>query len=93
MDIMKLGKGDLVQFPPAKVPRLIGKKSSMLNLIKQHAGGDIIVGNNGYVWISEQSDIPLVLKAIDLVTERAHISGLTDTMEAFLKNEKEKTIR
>ena len=87
IEIMKLTKGKVIGFPPAKVPRLIGRKSSMLNLIKQYSGGDVIVGNNGYVWISEKCDIPLVLKAINLVIKKAHTSGLTNAMEEFLKKE------
>ena len=76
--------GKLVSFPPAKIPRLIGKKSSMLLLIKEQTGGDIVVGNNGLIWISSKSDIPLVLKAMNLIERKAHFSGLTDEVSAML---------
>lgn len=88
VEIRRLPKGQIIDFPPAKVPRLIGKKSSMLNLIREHSGGELIVGNNGYVWVSETSNIPLVLMAVDLVAKRAHLSGLTDAMQEFLKSNK-----
>lgn len=87
-DIRKLPKGEIISFPPSKVPRLIGRKSSMLLLIKEHVGGEMIVGNNGYVWVSESANIPLVYKAIDLVIQRAHLSGLTDRMQGFLTDNK-----
>jgi exosome complex component RRP4 len=86
-EVRRLPKGKVIEFPPAKVPRLIGRKSSMLDLLKQHVGGDIMVGNNGYVWISDKSDMPLILKAIKMIERKAHKSGLTDEMANFLKQE------
>ena len=86
-EIRRLPKGKIVQFPSAKVPRLIGRKSSMLLLLKDYAGGDLIVGNNGYVWISEKSNMPVTLKAISLIESRAHKSGLTDAVSAMLRKE------
>jgi len=87
-DVRRLPKGKLVEFPSAKVPRLIGKQNSMIDVIKKYGGGDVVVGNNGYVWISEKADIPLILKAMEMVEERAHKHGLTDTIVAFFEKEK-----
>jgi exosome complex component RRP4 len=67
---------------------LIGRKSSMLMLLRDYAGGDLMVGNNGYVWISDKSDIPLLLKAIKLIEHKAHKSGLTDEVAAMLRDER-----
>lgn len=88
-EVKKLQAGKVICFPPAKVPRLIGRKSSMINLIREHSGGDIVVGNNGYVWISEINNIPLVLKSINMIIQKAHTSGLTDEIAQFLKRQKE----
>jgi exosome complex RNA-binding protein Rrp4 len=60
----------------------------MLMLIKDYVGGDLMVGNNGMVWISERSDMPLALKAIKLIEKKAHKSGLTDEVAAMLKAER-----
>jgi exosome complex component RRP4 len=87
-EVRRLPRGKVVSFPPAKVPRLIGRQSSMLMLLKEHGGGDIMVGNNGYVWLSEKSDIPLLLKAIKMIEDKAHKSGLTDEMARFLDEQK-----
>ncbi len=84
-DVRKLPTGKMVEFPTAKIARLIGRQSSMLNLIKEAIGGDVVVGNNGYIWVSEESNIPLFMKAVDLVIERAHTSGLTDQISELLK--------
>ncbi len=82
-DVRKLGPGKIIQFPAAKVPRLIGKKNSMLNTVIQGTGSQICVGNNGYIWLSG-GDIPLALKAIEMVEEKSHISGLTQHIVDFL---------
>ena len=87
-EVRRLPKGKIIEFPSAKVPRLIGRKSSMLNMLKDYAGGDLMVGNNGFVWISEKCDIPLMLKAIKIVERKAHKSGLTDEVASFLRSEK-----
>ncbi len=87
-EVRRLPKGKIIEFPSAKVPRLIGRKSSMLVLLKEYAGGDLMVGNNGLVWISEKCDIPLMLKAIKLIESKAHKSGLTDEVAAMLKAER-----
>lgn len=87
MNARRLPVGHLLEFPPAKIPRLIGRKSSMLALIQEHAGGEIIVGNNGLIWVSENSNISLVRNACELVIKNAHFSGLTDKMGAFLSEQ------
>ncbi len=86
-EVRRLPKGKIIEFPPSKVPRLIGRKSSMLELLKSHAGGEIMVGNNGYVWISDKSNIPLLLKAIETIRQNAHKSGLTDRVASLLEGE------
>lgn len=87
-EVRRLPKGKIVEFPSAKVPRLIGRKSSMLTLLKTYTGGDLMVGNNGYVWMSERSDMPLLLKAIKMIERKAHKSGLTDEIASFLRSQK-----
>lgn len=84
-DIKKLPMGKLVEFPNAKIARLIGKKSSMINLITDAIQGELVVGTNGYIWVSEQANIPLFTKALDFVRKNAHTSGLTDKMTELLK--------
>lgn len=88
-DVRRLPRGKVVEFPSAKVPRLIGRKSSMINMVKDFARGDLVVGNNGYVWISERADIPLVMRIMKMIEEKAHTNGLTDKIKEFLQNEGE----
>lgn len=85
-EVRRLPKGKIIEFPSVKIPRLIGKKSSMISLLKKYTGGDIMVGNNGLVWISEKNDIPLLIEAIEIIKRKAHRSGLTDEIANFLKS-------
>ena len=49
----KIDDGMIVQINSNKVPRVIGKEGSMINLIKDSTKCDITVGQNGIVWIKE----------------------------------------
>jgi exosome complex component RRP4 len=87
-EVRRLPRGKIVEFPSAKIPRLIGKKSSMLDILRNNAGGDIVVGNNGYVWMSEKCNIPLLLEALDIIRAKAHKPGLTDAITKFFGEQK-----
>jgi exosome complex component RRP4 len=49
----KVSSGRVVHISPAKIPRLIGRKGSMISMLKKVTGCDIIVGQNGTVLVSE----------------------------------------
>ena len=89
-DLGKISDGIIVKLTPTKVPRLIGKKGSMINMIKRETGCEIIVGQNGRIFIRSRNPekIELVVKAIKMVEEQAHTTGLTDRVKEFLKTEK-----
>lgn len=84
-EVDKLPPGKIISVPPSKVPRIIGKKSSMLNQIREKTGCSVFVGNNGYIWIGARGNVQLVLKAIRLIIDRAHTSGLTDVVAKYLE--------
>lgn len=74
-----------------KVPRVIGKEGSMINLIKKETGCNITVGQNGLIWIKGDriEDELFVKKAINFVTEKSFTHGLTEEMQKwFDKNKK-----
>lgn len=79
----KLKGGVLVKITPTKVPRLIGKQGSMVNLIKEKTGTIIRVGQNGLVWVSGEN-IDKAIKAIKTIEEKSHIYGLTDEISKLL---------
>ena len=83
----KLNGGMIVKINPNKVPRVIGKEGSMVNIIKDATECDITVGQNGRVWIKgETIDNELkTKKIIEFVCENATIRGLTEKVEEFIK--------
>ncbi|RLF81609.1 RNA-binding protein [Thermococci archaeon] len=78
--------GQLVEITPSKVPRLIGKGGSMINMIKNLTGTRIIVGQNGWVWVSGRKEEleKLAIEAILKVNRESHTQGLTDRVREML---------
>lgn len=84
--LQKLRGGRIISLSPQKVPRVIGKDGSMVSMIKEATGCDIVVGQNGIIWLSgEPQGEVLAVKAIKKIEEDAHMSGLTDKISALLK--------
>lgn len=85
--LRKLHGGKIIEISPTKIPRVVGKQGSMVSLIKEHTGCSIFAGQNGRVWIRGPSPEAekLATDAIHLIEKKAHISGLTETVKAFLE--------
>jgi exosome complex component RRP4 len=79
----KLREGVLVKITPSKVPRLIGKEGSMINLIKEKTKTAIRVGQNGMVWISGER-VDKAIMAIKRIDEKSHVYGLTEEITKML---------
>ena len=79
----KLKGGRIIRVTPAKVPRIIGRSGSMVELIKQTTGTQIVVGQNGIVWVKGDNE-DIATEAILLIEEKSHISGLTEQVKAHL---------
>jgi exosome complex component RRP4 len=88
----KITRGQIVKITPTKIPRVIGKKGSMISLIKQETGCHIILGHNGVILITGKSleDEELAMMAIRKIDEESHTTGLTDRISQLIKKEKEK---
>ena len=87
-----LDDGIIMSVNPNKVPRVIGKEGSMISLIKDETKCRITVGQNGFVWIGGDKieDELFAKKAILYVAENSTMSGLTDEMTKWFKEQKEK---
>ena len=82
----KLTKGKLVKISPVKVPRLIGRKGSMSKMIEKVTGCELIIGQNGLVFVKGPPEgILKAVEAIKFVEEQAHTSGLTQNIQNLLK--------
>jgi exosome complex component RRP4 len=88
----KLEQGIIIQVNPNKVPRVIGKEGSMISLIKDETKCYITVGQNGLIWISGNKieDELFAKKAIMYVAENSTMTGLTDEITKWFKEQKEK---
>ncbi len=81
----KLKGGRLIKVTPAKVPRIIGTKGSMVEMIKELTGTQIVVGQNGLVWIKGEKEA-LAAEAILQIEKKSHVSGLTDQIKEMLSS-------
>ncbi len=84
-----LRNGRIVELSYSKVPRVIGRAGSMINLLKSKLNINIFVGKNGRIWIrGKESDEDLAVRTIKKIEQEAHTSGLTDRITKFLEEEK-----
>ena len=88
----KITRGQVVKVTPTKVPRVIGKKGSMISMIKQETGCQIILGLNGVVLVTGKTpeEEQAALLAIQKIEEESHTTGLTDRITQMLRSEKSK---
>lgn len=79
--------GTILSIKPKKIPRVIGKKSTMIRQIADATGTHIVVGMNGLIWLNS-GNITLATEALLKIEREAHLSGLTDTIKNFLEERK-----
>lgn len=83
IDARKLRDGIIVKVTPSKIPRIIGKGGSMINLIKTSTRCEIIPGQNGIVWIRGENKSKVV-EAILTIEKESHTIGLTEKIQRML---------
>ncbi len=84
----KLKGGRVININTNKVPRVIGKQGSMVSMLKTATGCQIIVGQNGLVWLSGEPEKEIIaVKAVKMIEKNSHKSGLTDEIKLFLEKE------
>ncbi|MEM1578200.1 MAG: exosome complex RNA-binding protein Rrp4 [Archaeoglobaceae archaeon] len=82
--------GRIVAINPARVPRVIGKKGSMIKLIKNELEVQIVVGQNGLIWLNgDRKKVSIAEEVIYLIEEEAHTEGLTDRVAEFIRRRKD----
>src|SRR5215467_2550464 len=81
----KIEAGEIVKISPTKVPRLIGRRGAMVNLISEKTGTDVKVGQNGVVVVEGPLEgTKKALKVIEMIQEEAHSADLMAKVEEFL---------
>lgn len=83
--------GEIVEISPVKVPRVIGRNGSMLDILKQGTGSSMLVGRNGWIW-AKDGNTKLLAASLRKIEAEAHLDNLTHNMAEFLKKESGKDI-
>jgi exosome complex component RRP4 len=80
----KFSGGRLITVNPAKVPRIIGKSGSMIDMIKRGTDARVVVGQNGVIWLEGEKE-EFVIQVIRFIEENSHLEGLTDKVGKILE--------
>ena len=87
-NLYKIKGGHIIDVEPSRVPRIIGKKGSMIALIKKYIRCRIFVGQNGKIWVDGDTEsIEKVLHTIYMIENEAVAFGLTNRIEELLKKD------
>jgi exosome complex component RRP4 len=90
-ELGKIQEGFVMSITPSKIPRLIGKKGSMINMILRETRCNVVIGQNGKILVNGRSraDEELVERVIRKIEAEAHTSGLTNRIQEYLNSIKE----
>ena len=84
--LRKLTGGRIIKVNCNKVPRIIGKGGSMVGMVKKATDCNIIVGQNGFVWVQgKPEDEVVAIEAIKMIESNSHVGGLTENVKEFLE--------
>jgi len=85
--LRKLSGGQVIDISYTKVPRVIGKGGSMIQLIKSHTNCRIFIGQNGRIWLDgEIESMVTAIHAIKMIEEGAQQSRLTEKVKEYLES-------
>ena len=87
-ELGKIDSGELIAISASKVPRLIGKRGTMIQTIEMATGATVTIGQNGWVVVTcdDPNGLLKAKKAIRMVDEQAHIANLTDKVKSMLES-------
>ncbi|MBM3896421.1 MAG: RNA-binding protein [Thaumarchaeota archaeon] len=87
-ELGKIESGTLIKISPSKVPRLIGKRGSMIQTIEMATHAVITIGQNGLIVVScdDSNGLLKAIKAIRMIEEQAHMANLTDKIKEMLES-------
>ena len=85
----KISGGQVIEITPTKIPRVIGSKGSMVNMLKKETGCQITVCQNGLVLIVGKNieKERLAIMAIRKIDQEAHTKGLTERVTEMIRKE------
>jgi len=82
----KIHGGIPISVIPSRVPRIIGKKGSMISMLDKMLKTRLLVGQNGYIIIQGGSaeDVTFTISVLRKIEEEAYTYGLTDRIKELL---------
>ena len=81
----KIPKGEIVKISPTKVPRLIGRRGAMINMISERTECEIMAGQNGVVVVTGKPEgILKAVSAIKMIEEGTQVTDLGRRVEELL---------
>jgi len=81
----KIPEGEIIKMSPTRVPRLIGRRGSMINLISERTGCDVRVGQNGVIVIvGPPEGIVRAANVIRMIDKEDHGANLMSNVEEYL---------
>lgn len=85
--LRKLQGGQVMEISHSKVPRVIGKGGSMIQMIKNSTNCRIFVGQNGRIWLDgDIENIVAAIRAIRMIDEEAQTLRLTERVKEYLES-------
>jgi exosome complex component RRP4 len=85
-DLGKVPRGEFIKISATRVPRLIGKRGSMIQTIEYATHTRVLIGQNGIIVVTgrDLEGIKLAVRAIRMVEEEAHTANLTQRVKTLL---------
>ena len=90
-ELGKIDSGELMYISPSKVPRLIGKRGSMIQMIEGATNANVTIGQNGLLVITcdDSNGLIKAINAVELIEAQAHVANLTDKVNEMLESKSE----
>ncbi len=83
--LRKIEGGQLVEINYSKIPRVIGKSGSMIQMLKNMTDCRIMVGQNGRIWIDgDEENVEVAAEAIKMIDNESRSGNLTDRVREFI---------
>lgn len=83
----KITDGKIVEIQAAKIPRVIGRKRSMISMLEEEVGCRIFAAVNGRIHIKcdDQERESILVLAIKMIEREAHRAGLTARVQEYIQ--------
>ncbi len=89
-DLGRIVTGTVVEIAPAKIPRVIGRKRSMIEMLENETECRFFVAVNGRIHIAcpNKELEAIAVLAVKMIEREAHTTGLTERVMKFIQEER-----